>query len=57
MDKAYRFIELVLVVSEGKSFKAKQAVEHLVDFVVAVVVVVVVVQLHRLVVIFNMSYM
>ena len=49
MDKAYRFIELVLVVSEGKSFKAKQAVEYLVDFVVAVVVVVV--QLHRLVVI------
>ena len=55
MDEAYRFIELVLVVSEGKSFKAKQAVEHLVDFVVAVVVVVV--QLNRLVVIFNMSYM
>ena len=56
MDEAYRFIELVLVVSEGKSFKAKQAVEYLVDFVVAVVVVVVV-QLHRLVVILNMSYM
>ena len=55
MDEAYRFIELVLVVSEGKSFKAKQAVEYLVDFVVAVVVVVV--QLNRLVVIFNMSYM